>query len=302
MSFLDTLSQMLVIFFAILCGYLARRGGFLDAAGSKQISSLLLNILLPCLILGSVMTGNLPERSAIVSFLGVCGLFFALEILFILTVPRFLPGTPGEKGVWRYMFFFSNVGYVGYPVILRLMGQEGLFYAVILNIPYNLLSYSLGPLLLNGAKRFRWTALRTPGVITSALALVIALGRIPFPAQAGEMFAFVGDVVVPLSLVLLGSLLADLSAGKIFAEPKLWILSAVRLLVMPTALAVLLRALGVGALPLGVAVMEMGMPAAVNGSIMALEFGGDTEAMSALIFLTTLASLVTIPLIAAVLL
>ena len=302
MSFLDTFSQMMVLFFAMLCGYAANKAHYLDAVGNRQIGSLALNVFLPCLILGNVTTGDLPPRSDILSFLGVSLLFFGMAGVFLLTVPRFLPGTPQERGVWRYMLFFANTAYVGYPVVLFLFGQEGLIYAVILNIPFNLLCYSLGPLLLVGTRRFDWRSIRSPGLLISTVSLIIALSRFRPPAWFGETLSFVGDVTVPLSLILLGSLLAELPAGRVFADPKLWILSAVRLLVMPAALSVLLRLIGVPPLMTGVAVMEMGMPAAANGSMMCLEHGGDIDAMSSLIFLSTLLSLVTIPIIASVLL
>ena len=136
----------------------------------------------------------------------------------------------------------------------------------------------------------------------STLALILALTRIRLPQALGETLAFVGDITVPLSLVLLGSLLAELPVGKLFNSPQLWILTFVRLLVMPVALWLVLRPLGAAPVMLGVAVMEMGMPTAVNGSMISIEHGGDTESMSRIIFVTTLASLVTIPIIASLLL
>lgn len=302
MSFFEVLAQMLSLFFAMLCGYTAHKVRYLDAAGEGQISALLLNVLLPCLILGSVLTGDFPERSAILAFLGISVLYFGLEGVFLLTVPRLLPGSAAEKGAWRYMLFFANTAYVGYPVVLSLYGREGLFYAVALCIPFNLLCYSLGPLLLSGARHLDLRSLRSPGLLASAAALILALARLRPPLWIGETLSFVGDIAVPLSMVLLGSLLAGLPARRIFSSPVLWILSAVRLLLMPTVLALILRALDVPPLMLGVAVMEMGMPAAVNGSMMCLGYGGDADTMSALIFLSTLASILTIPVIAAVLL
>ncbi|MBQ9330769.1 MAG: AEC family transporter [Oscillibacter sp.] len=302
MSFLDTLGEMLVLFFAMACGYIAQKVGYLDVPANRHISRLLLNVLLPCMILSSVILGDLPEASAIFSFLGISVIFFLVETAFLLVVPSLLPGSRTEKGVWRYALFFSNTAFVGYPVVLALLGQEGLFYAVILTIPYNLMCYTLGPLLLVGAKQFDWHKVISPGVCASTLALILALTRVRLPQALGETLAFVGDITVPLSLVLLGSLLAELPVGKLFNSPQLWILTFVRLLVMPVALWLVLRPLGAAPVMLGVAVMEMGMPTAVNGSMISIEHGGDTESMSRIIFVTTLASLVTIPIIASLLL
>ena len=116
------------------------------------------------------------------------------------------------------------------------------------------------------------------------------------------MLAFVGDVTVPLSLLFVGSLLAGLPMGRMLLSPRLWMLTVIRLLVLPAALCWLLRALGFDPLVLGVTVVQMAMPTAVTGSLLSMEYGGDTECMAQATFLTTLASIVTIPLVAALLL
>ena len=90
--------------------------------------------------------------------------------------------------------------------------------------------------------------------------------------------------------------------GRLLSSPRLWILTAVRLLVLPAALCPMLRALGTESMILGIAVTQMAMPAAVNGSLLCMEYGGDTECMAQITFISTLASIVTIPIVAAVLL
>ena len=111
----------------------------------------------------------------------------------------------------------------------------------------------------------------------------------------GEMLDFVGDITVPLSLLVVGSLLAGMSAGQVLRSPKLWLLTAIRLLLLPVALCLVLRALGI-------AVTQMAMPVAVNGTLLSMEYGGDTECMAQITFLTTAASIVTIPIVAVLLL
>ncbi len=303
MSFLDTLLEMLVILFAIACGYGANRLGILGGETDKKISRLLLNITMPCMIVGAVCTGDeLPETSVVLGVLKVALVFYLMEFAFSLIVPRLLGGTAGQRGVWRYTLMFPNVGFIGYPVAVTLFGPEALFYAVILAMPFNLMSFSLGPLMLAGAKRFSLRQTFSPCVCASILALVLALVRWRPPAVVGEAADFVGSITVPLSLLFVGSLLAGLPVGSLFSSVKLWVLTAVRLLVLPAALCPILRALGTEAMILGVAVTQMAMPAAVNGSLLCMEYGGDAECMARITFISTLASIVTIPIVAAVLL
>ncbi|MDO4314927.1 MAG: AEC family transporter [Oscillospiraceae bacterium] len=303
MSFFDTLCEMLVILFAIAAGYLSHRLGFLGGDVDKRVSRLILNITMPAMIVAAVITGDtLPALSEVLAILEVGVVFYLLEALFMLAVPRIFGGTPGERGVWRYAMMFPNVGFIGYPVAVALFGQEALFFAVVLALPFNLMSFTLGPLLLVGAKRFKVRQMFSPCVLASLLALALALSGLRPPALLGEMLDFVGGITVPLSLLLVGSLLAGLPVGEVFASPRLWLLSVLRLLVMPVLLSLILGRMDFGYMAAGVAVSQMAMPVAVNGSMLCMEYGGDAESMARITFLTTLASIVTIPLMAALLL
>ena len=95
-------------------------------------------------------------------------------------------------------------------------------------------------------------------------------------------------------------LLAGLPAGQVFASGRLWALSAVRLLVLPAVLSFLLRLLNADPFVMSIAVLQIAMPVAVNGSMLCLEFGGDEETMARITFLTTLLSIITLPVVAAV--
>jgi hypothetical protein len=303
MSFLDTLFQMLVILFAIALGYLANHLGYLGGETDKKLSKVVLNIAMPSMIVATVITGDvLPGVSEILSILKVGALFYGLEAVFVLVVPLLLGGTPKQKGVWRFALAFCNMAFIGYPVVSGMFGQDALFYAVILVLPFNLTSFTLGPLMLAGAGKFTWRQLCSPCVVAAVVALFLALTGIRPPALVGDMLSFVGDITVPLSLLLVGSLLAGLPARQVLASPRLWVLSVVRLLVMPAVLCLLLRLLGIEGLTAQVAIVEMAMPVAINGSMLSMEYGGDTECMAQATFLTTLASIVTIPIVAALLL
>ncbi|MCI8809372.1 MAG: hypothetical protein HFF84_04455 [Oscillibacter sp.] len=296
MNFLDTFRTMLVILFTLGAGCLGNHLGYLGGEVDSRLSKLALNITMPAMIIGAVLTGDeLPEASVILSVLGVGIVFYGLEFLFALAVPRLLGGTPGQMGIWRYTLVFNNLAFVGYPVVLSLFGQEALFYAVILAIPFNLLNYTIGPLLLVGAKRFQWKQLLSPCVLAAVLGLALAFTRIRTPALVGEMFAMVGDMSIPLCLMLVGSLLTGLSVRDVLASPRMWILTAIRLLALPAALYPLLLALGFQGVVMQVGVIQMAMPAAMNGALLCMEYGGDTECMAQVTFVTTLAAMVTIP-------
>ena len=107
---------------------------------------------------------------------------------------------------------------------------------------------------------------------------------------------------IPLALMLLGSILAALPLGQMLGSPKMWLLTALRLLAMPALLYAVLSALQVDELVRNIAVVQMGLPVATNGVLLAMQYGGDTDSMAQATFLTTVVSLATIPLVASLIL
>ena len=147
MSFFDVFSEMLVILFCMAAGFLAHKLGYLSKQTDQNLCRLLLGIIVPCLILGSVSAGDtLPSTEEILSVLKVAIVYYGLGFCAATFVPHLLGGTVKQQCVWRYSLIFSNMAFIGYPVSVALFGQEALFYAVILVLPFNLLSYSHGSL------------------------------------------------------------------------------------------------------------------------------------------------------------
>lgn len=135
-------------------------------------------------------------------------------------------------------------------------------------------------------------------MISSVLSLLIVLTGIQAPPMAGRVLDFVGDLTAPLSLLVLGSILAGMPVGKVLTMPRIWIFAAFRLVIMAGAALLILNCMGLDPVVMGVGVVVMAMPAAVNGVMICMEYGGDSECMAQTIFVTTLLSMVTIPLIA----
>lgn len=299
MNFTQVFSKMIVILVTMVIGYGTNRLGYLTGETNGKLCKLILNVTLPAMILSTVLTGDtLPAFSEIMSVLQVTAVFYIMEGVLMLLVPKLLGGTAGEKGVWRFSLAFPNVGFVGYPVNVALFGPGALFYAVIVALPFNVLSFTTGPLMLVGPKKVQWKKLISPCAICAVLGLVIALARIRLPAIIGECTKFVGDVTVPLSLILMGSLLAGLPVRRVLGSFRMWMISILRLLVMPALLFLILRNFNLPDIVLGVAVMQMSTPVAVNGTMLSMEHGGDTETIAQVTFLTTLLSIITIPMVA----
>ena len=300
MSFFDTLLQMTVILFAVAMGYVAHRLGYLGPEINRKLSKLIIHVTLPALALSATINGQADVSLRVLgSILLAVVAFYGLSLALAFLVPPLLGVSRVQRGVWQFSLVFSNAAFIGYPVIEGLFGADGLFYAVMMTLPMTLLNFTVAPVMLGGKASITWRKLITPGTVCAIAALVIAFSGWRPPVVVGEMLDMVGDITIPLSLLALGSMLAAMPAKNVVSEPRLWILSLVRLVVMPGLLALILRPFSMDALLLSVAVMEIGMPVAVNGSMMCLEFGGDADAMAQGIFLSTVLCIGTIPLVAA---
>ena len=150
--------------------------------------------------------------------------------------------------------------------------------------------------------KLSWKGVFSPCMLASLAALIVALTHLRFPVAVVESLDFIGDMSIPLALMLLGSILAALPLGQMLGSPRMWLLTALRLLAMPALLYVALTALEVDELLRNIAVVQMGLPVATNGVLLAMQYGGDTDSMAQGTFLTTVASLATIPLVASLIL
>lgn len=295
---------MSVVLTAIAAGYLANKLGYLGGEVDRKLTKVILNITMPAMTLGAVATSaELPGTRELINLLEGVAVFYGMALLLAMLLPRLIGGTKAQQSVWRFALSFPNVGFIGIPVVTAFFGPEAVIYAVIFMLPFNVLSYALGPVMLSGGFRnFSFRKLFTPAVVASVAALVMTLFRLRPPIQVGECLNIVGDITAPLSLMVIGSILAGLPIGRVFASPRLWALTALRLIVLPVLLRLLLQPLGMEELALSVAIVEMAMPVAANGSMLCMEYGGDMDTMAQATFLTTLLSMVTVPLMVTVLL
>lgn len=304
MDFIASLAKMSVVLTAIAAGYLANKLGYLGGEVDRKLTKVILNITMPAMTLGAVATSaELPGTRELINLLEGVAVFYGMALLLAMLLPRLIGGTKAQQSVWRFALSFPNVGFIGIPVVTAFFGPEAVIYAVIVMLPFNVLSYALGPVMLSGGFRnFSFRKLFTPAVVASVAALVMTLFRLRPPIQVGECLNIVGDITAPLSLMVIGSILAGLPIGRVFASPRLWALTALRLIALPVLLRLLLQPLGMEELALSVAIVEMAMPVAANGSMLCMEYGGDMDTMAQATFLTTLLSMVTVPLMVTVLL
>ena len=144
-------NQMIILFLVMIIGYIANKSGILDQTQNQKMSSLVLNITSPGLILSSVRAPTNGSLSSVIQiFLISIAIYMILPIVGIL-LSRILKVPKEDRNLYQFMTIFSNIGFMGYPVIQSIFGDEALFFASICNLVFNLVCYSYGVYLISGS-------------------------------------------------------------------------------------------------------------------------------------------------------
>ena len=194
---------------------------------------------------------------------------------------------------------------MGFPVMEAIFGRDSLFAVSVYNIPFQLLAFSVGPYMLahSAGKKAKLGlgSFFTPAAGAALLGFALFVGGVSLPTPLGQALENLGNCTTPLSMALIGSIIARMELRKLAGNPRLYATTAFRLAVFPLILYVALRALGFSGILLALPVVVGAMPVAVNSAILAEAYGGDSETASSLVAISTLVSLVSIPLLASLL-
>ncbi len=304
-GFADIFIQMVILFSVGATGYAAKKFHLMDEGFDKQLSKLILNTSLPAMILASVLTADtLPSAELIMETMALSCLSFAIMAVIGLAMTALLRVPDGRKGVFRFMFVFGNVGFIGFPVITAIFGSQALIFGAICNLPFNFLVFTLGVWFLAsdneyGVKvRMNAKVFLSPSIISCTAAIVLALLGVHGVPVLGEALDTLGSFTTPAAMLIIGSSLANVPVRHLLGGPRLWAMTAFRLLITPAAIWLVFRTFVSDLLLLGVLVVIAAMPVATNGTMLCYQYGGDGKTMAQGTFLTTVFALVTIPLLA----
>lgn len=306
----SVLIKMIELFIIILVGYGTSKLGVLNVQVKASLSRLILNVAMPCTILASVLTSEtLPDATTIFRLLIVSFLTYIILFLLAKLTARVLRLKGTQKGAAEFGIMFSNVGFIGFPVTAAVFGSSAIFYTSVFNMPFNLLCYSVGILMLqngnDGQKMDRTILMDTvkkalnPGFFSAVIALALALMKFQGPAWIGDTTELIGGITTPGALLIIGMALAEMPVKDMFSNVKAYIFTVISVVVTPLVMYLIFRPfVSADPLLLGVMTIISAMPVATAGTMLCVSYGGDEKFMAQVTFLTTLASVVTIPVFA----
>ncbi len=295
-------------------GFYAYKRGILNQEVNERLSTLIVRILAPCIILNSI--SSVPhERPELVWKLFACGTTMYLALpLFARLLTRVLRIPANLEGTCMCMLVFSNCSFMGYPIVEALYGSSAIFYMTIFNLPFNFIFYSLAFHYIRkdaGEKAAEvehasaklppsLRAAINPGTVSSLLALLLDFTQVSLPGPLLASIGFVGNVTTPLSMILVGSSLAASSFVEIRTEKTAWILLPLRLVLVPAVVWFAVYQVTADATLTAIATLSAGMPVGSMVAIASVPYPRQNKLASIGVAMSTICSLATIPLLVAV--
>lgn len=279
-------------------GFLIRRTNLVTDKFRLDLSRLIMYVSLPAFLINSMNFSYSKElmRSSLdmvlLSFapyaiiLGLSSLFGRTRLL-----------TEDEMAPYRFIMSFSNVGFLGYPVVAALFGVEAVFLAAMFNLIFDVLQWTYGVHIFKKDEKINIRHFLNPAIIAILIGFSMFILNVDFPAEIQTLIATLGATATPLAMITTGLIIAEFDLSNFFIDIKPLFVSIYRLLLLPFLLLLILSAAGVRGLPLVIPVVIIGMPGSASGPIIASNYGGNYELTSRLQCITTILSIITIPIL-----
>lgn len=300
---MDFFTQMIhlqfTLFLLILIGIFLKRKGIISDAGQKTLSDLTVNIILPCNIIESFLGEIDISGEFFKNCVGAFIVSLAIQIFSILVGKFFFwKSDSGKKNIFTYGLIVSNSSFIGLPIINSLYGSLGVLYTSIFQIPVRVTMWSSGLALFTDVDRKEAykKLVKHPCIIAIVIGIVLMVCPFELPVFVDNTMASISKCMVPISMLAIGSMLAN-SKVKQLLDPSVLYYCLIRLVVYPLLTLAALRGLQVDRMLADVTVLLTGMPMAGTTAILADKYGRNSEFASQTIFVSTLLSIVTLPLL-----
>lgn len=299
------LNQMIILVALMIVGFISHKIGILNPTSNKSLSKLIINITCPALIFHSIFTGGrIDDKSILLTVFIAAFVFYIFMFVFAKAVVNALRVRKNLKRSYECMMAFGNISFMGIPVLRAVFPDQqstAILFQAVFVIFYHLFIFTYGIWLLgkDGGKRVKFSAksFLNAGTLSAIAAIILYFFDFAPPAIVVNSLDMLGSVTTPLSMILIGSSLASYSALKILKTPSLYLFSIIKLLVIPMIVWGITKLVIDDALLHGVITIMASVPVGSMTIMLSSEYGGNSEYISQGLFMTTVLSVFTIPLI-----
>ena len=293
----ELINLQLMIFSMIIIGLVLKKVGVIGKTGQKNITDLVVDLILPCNIIKSFMVEFSMDIAK--NFAGILLISILIQVAsVILGKVLFVRTSEGRQKCLKYGTICSNAGFMGNPIAEGVFGSMGLTLASIYLIPQRIMMWSEGIAIFTEApsrKELTRKVLTHPCIIACGVGIVLMLTGWTPPVFLNEVITSISNCNTAMSMMVIGMILAD-ADPRTLVDKDILFYTVIRLAVIPILVWIPGELLGGDSLVKGVSVLLAAMPAGATTTILASKYDGDAEFAVKLVVFSTAASLISTPL------
>lgn len=296
-AFLSVILEVAVILLLILVGYFTVKKGMFTKESLGSITSFLLYIITPCLIVSSFLSAESGKLDGWTLLLAAVLPALSIVISIALSYLFFRKEPSGRRRVLRFSMIFCNVGFMGIPLVEGIVGSEGVLYGSFFIAVFNIFCWTYGYVMMGGGKVRLKALLLNPGVIGIVIGLPLYLLDVPVPALFVEPVELISALNTPLAMIVVGGYIAQVKLRAFVSDLAVYKMAVLRLVVAPLLYLALVWLLRPDETLLMSTVIQAATPVAANCVLFAVQYDSDAELASKSVAVSTALSVVTIPLL-----
>lgn len=306
MDIMVVFQTMLKLFLLLILGFVLFKCHIFDEYTNKKISALIVNVASPMLIISSIAGVEGSNKSIVFLMIGAGILMYIGFIILGKIINRIFPFPKKDWPVYECMVVFANTGFMGYPVLLDVFGQEAVFYASLIHMAFNFFVYTYAIMCLTKGDdsefKLNFKQLLTPGIILIFVGIFIYLFDIQLPSVLMDTINSVGSLTAPLSMMMIGSSLAVYPIKDSFTDWRSYVFAFVRLMIVPFVTMIMCRLLHIDAYYANITIITNAMPIGSMVLMLATQYNANVKIVTRNIVVSTLLSVITIPIVVATML
>ena len=306
MDIMVVFQTMLKLFLLLILGFVLFKCHIFDEYTNKKISALIVNVASPMLIISSIAGVEGSNKSIVFLMIGAGILMYIGFIILGKIINRIFPFPKKDWPVYECMVVFANTGFMGYPVLLDVFGQEAVFYASLIHMAFNFFVYTYAIMCLTKGDdsefKLNFKQLLTPGIILIFVGIFIYLFDIQLPSVLMDTINSVGSLTAPLSMMMIGSSLAVYPIKDSFTDWRSYVFAFVRLIIVPFVTMIMCRLLHIDAYYANITIITNAMPVGSMVLMLATQYNANVKIVTRNIVVSTLLSVITIPIVVATML